>query len=184
MAQLIFISFLIIVLLLIVPIAAIVLILILNMLYTNLKTHVPWARIPQTNLQYILSEINLPKNSLVYDLGCGDGRFLFLAEKNGLKAIGYELAYYPYLKALTAKFLMGSKVKIENKDFFKQDLSGADAIFIFLTASVMEKIGIRLLKNLKTKTIVASYGFRIPGWETIKILETSPSKTYIYKSNG
>lgn len=165
---------------LVIPIASVIIILIADMLFINLKTKVPWARIPETNLENILASLKLPQGALVYDLGCGDGRFLFLAEKYGLKAIGYELAYYPYLKALISKFIKGSKVMIENKDFFKADLSEAKAVFIFLTASVMEKIGTKLKQNLKAGTTVISYGFLIPDWPILKTLETKPSRTYIY----
>jgi len=150
------------------------------MIYVNLKTLVPWAKAPMHGLEDILVHLNLPVGSLVYDLGCGDGRFLFLAEHHGLKALGYELAFYPYLKAMVNKFLKDSKVKIENKDFFKQDLSQADAIFIFLTAAVMKKISEKLKQDLKQGVIIVSYGFEIPSWEIIKTLDTKPSKTYIY----
>ena len=103
-----------------------------------------------------------------------------MAEKKGFRAVGYELARYPYLKTLIYKFLKSSKIKIENKDFFKTDLSDAKAIFIFLTASVMEKIGLKLKDNLRPGTSVVSYGFAIPSWPILKILDTSPSKTYLY----
>lgn len=175
-------SLLIIVLAFITVATFVVLIFGLNLLYVNLTTQVPWAKVPAVNLEKILAEINLPKNSLVYDLGSGDGRFLFLAEKKGLRAVGYELALYPYLKTIIRKFLVGSKITTKNKDFFKTDLSKAEAIFIFLTASVMGKIGMKLKQNLKPGIKVISYGFKIPGWPIVKILETSPSQTYIYLS--
>lgn len=153
-----------------------------NMIYVNLKTLVPWVKTPLKNLQIVLEEINLPAGSLIYDLGCGDGRFLFMAERRGLKAVGYELALYPYLKAQFNKFLQASHVKIRRQDFLKQDLSAAEAIFVFLNALVMERIGLKLKKNLKPGIIVVSYGIVIPGWEPIKILATKPSSTYIYRS--
>jgi SAM-dependent methyltransferase len=150
------------------------------MIYANIATRVPWARIPMANLEQIFVAINLPAGSIVYDLGCGDGRFLFLAEKKGFRAIGYELSFYPYLKAVFARLIRGSKVEIKYQDFFKQDLSHADAVFIFLTASVMDKIGRKLKKELRLGTRVVSYGFIIPGWPTPQILSTAPSKTYVY----
>jgi SAM-dependent methyltransferase len=154
----------------------------INMIYVNLKTLVPWVKTPLKNLQIVLDEINLPVGSLIYDLGCGDGRFLFMAEKKGLKAVGYELALYPYLKARFNKFLQASQIKIKRQDFLRQDLNAADAIFVFLNALVMGKIGLKLKKNLKPGIIVISYGIAIPEWKPVKILETKPSRTYIYKS--
>lgn len=153
-----------------------------NSIYVNLKTLVPWVKTPLKNLQIILDEINLPAGSLIYDLGCGDGRFLFIAEKQGLKAVGYELALYPYFKARFNKFLQASDVKIKHQDFLRQDLNDAEAIFMFLNALVMKEVGLKLKKKLKSGIIVASYGIPIPDWKPIKVLETKPSQTYIYRS--
>jgi len=154
----------------------------LNMVYVNLRTLVPWVKTPLKNLQIVLDEIKLPAGSLIYDLGCGDGRFLFLAEKMKLQAVGYELALYPYLKAQFNKFAQASRVEIRRKDFLKQDLNQADAIFVFLNALMMERVGVKLKKNLRPGILVVSYGFNIPGWLPFKTLDTKPSVTYIYKS--
>lgn len=86
-------------------------------IYTLLTTKVPWVKTPKKNIDIILDEINLPKNSIVYDLGCGDGRFLFRAEKQGHQVAGYELSLYPYLKCLARKKNSGSKAEIKKKIF-------------------------------------------------------------------
>lgn len=153
----------------------------LNMIYVNFQTLVPWVKTPAKNLAVVLDELNLPAGSLIYDLGCGDGRFLFMADKRGLRAVGYELALYPYLKAQANKFFQASKVEIRHQDFLRQDLSAADAIFVFLNALVMKKIALKLKKSLKPKVTVISYGVKIPDWMPIKVLATQPSPTYIYR---
>jgi len=151
-------------------------------LYALIKTKVPFAKTPKENLDKIFTEINLPKNSLIYDLGCGDGRFLFQAEKLGYRAIGYELSLYPYLKCWLKKILKKSSIKIINKNFYQADFSDADAVFLFLVAGVMGKVGEKLKNDLKPGTPVISYGFILPGWQILKILKTNPSKTYLYKA--
>ena len=150
-------------------------------IYTIIKTKVPWAKTPRENLNKIFSEINLPKNSLIYDLGCGDGRTLFLAEKMGYRAVGYELSLYPFLKGLIKKIILKSKIKIKRKNFFGDNLEKANLVFVFLVSAVMEKLGRKLKKELKPGTMIVSYGFKIPNWNAEKILNTKPSKTYFYK---
>ncbi len=152
----------------------------LNMIYTNLRTLVPWVKTPEANMKVVLEELNLPVGSLIYDLGCGDGRFLFLAEKYGLRATGYELALYPYLKAVLSKFLRGSKIKVYRKNFLKQNLSEADAVFLFLNSFRMEELHLKLLKEVKKNAKVVSYGFKISSWLPIKVINTRPSKVYVY----
>ena len=150
-------------------------------IYTNLTSGVPWAKIPKENINKIFSEINLSKDSLIYDLGCGDGRVLFMAEKLGYQVIGYELSAYPYVKALSRKFILRSTAVFKRKNFFKEDLSKADAIFIFLVGKVMDRVGRKLKLELKKGALVVSYGFAIPSWRPEKIISTEPSLTYIYK---
>lgn len=161
---------------------SVVLFFLLGSLHTILKTKVPWAKTPRSNFTEIFLNINIPKKSLIYDLGCGDGGFLFFAEKNGYKAIGYELSVYPFLKCLIKKIFSRSAIKIKRKNFFKENLKDADLIFVFLVDKVMEKLGNKLLEDLKPGTTVISYGFKIPGWEIEKTLNTVPSKTYFYKA--
>ncbi len=146
------------------------------------RTRVAYVKTPVANIKRILTEINLPKDSLIYDLGCGDGEVLFEAEKSGYQAVGYELSFYPYLKCLLRKIIRHSSIRVYRKNFFQEDLSGASAIFIFLVDRVMAKTGKKLRRELKPNTKVISYGFELPGWRVIKILDTSPSKTYIYQT--
>lgn len=160
---------------------AAILFFLLHSAYTIFKVKVPWAKTPRDNFTKIFSNISIPKNSLIYDLGCGDGEFLFFAERNGYKAIGYELSIYPFLKCLIKKILSGSAIKIKRKNFFKENLKDANLIFIFLVDKVMEKLKNKLIQNLKPGTIVISYGFKIPDWKIDKILDTNPSETYFYK---
>ncbi|MFA6106053.1 MAG: SAM-dependent methyltransferase [Patescibacteria group bacterium] len=150
--------------------------------FTIFFTRVPFAPTPKKNFKKIFDELNLRANAEVYDLGCGDGSFLFEAEKLGFQAIGFELSPYPYFLSLIKKFRLNSRVKISRKNFFKENISRADAVFLFLIASIMPRVGLKLKKELKPGTPVVSYGFRIPDWKAIKILDTKPSKTFIYRA--
>ncbi|MBU0743753.1 MAG: hypothetical protein KKE11_00050 [Gammaproteobacteria bacterium] len=147
---------------------------------TLFRTRVPFAKTPKKNIEIILQRLNLPKDSVFYDLGCGDGRALFVGEKYGLRPIGYELSLYPYLKCKIKKFFKGSNIVVRRKDFFKEDLSEAKVVYIFLVGGVLGKLSKKLSKELKPGTIVVSYGFGLPGWQGVDILNTSPSKIYIY----
>ena len=162
--------------------AAVFLLFVLCSFFYLIKTRVAYVKTPAVNLDKILAEIDLPKESLVYDLGCGDGIVLFAAEKLGYQAVGFELSIYPYLKCSLKKIFRHSTIKIFRKNFFQEDLSGARAVFIFLVDKVMAKTGEKLRSELRPKTTVVSYGFELPNWSVKKILDTSPSKTYIYQA--
>ena len=149
--------------------------------YANIKTKVPWARTPEENVERVLASLKIPKDSLIYDLGCGDGRVLFQAEGLGYQAQGYELSLYPYIKAIIKKLIRNSKVVLVRGNFLDKDLSKADAVFVFLTTPMIKKVSAKLKKELKPGTVIMSYGFEFPGWQIERIIETNPSKTYVYK---
>jgi hypothetical protein len=150
-------------------------------IYTNLTTGVPWAKIPKRNIYKIFEEINLPEGSLIYDLGAGDGRVLLVAEKFGLKPQGFELSLYPCLKAKIKIFFYRSRARIKRRDFFKENLNQADAIFIFLVSKTLTRVSQKLKQELKSGATVISYGFILPGWRLYQTILTKPSLTYIYR---
>ncbi len=160
---------------------AIVMFFLLSSIYTLFKTRIPCVNTPKKNIKKILKKLNLPKGSKFYDLGCSDGHTLFEAEKQGLIATGYELSLYPYLKGLWKKKKLKSSVKIEKKDFLKQNLQDADVVFIYLTSVIFPKLLPKLKKELKPGALVISYSFKIEGWPVHKTINTKPSTTNIYK---
>lgn len=123
----------------------------------------PWFPSLKPHVKAALDLLDLKPGQTVYDLGCGDGRFLNAAAERGLKAVGYELNPFMFIYAWfnTRKYKKQVKVRLGN--FWKADLSGADAIFIFLLTKYMEQFD-QLVKTKAPKGIkVASHAFKIPG---------------------
>lgn len=121
------------------------------------------------NAMIRLAEIN--KNSIVYDLGSGDGRLLNLALKQGAqKVIGYEINPYLVL-ASRFRFLLKpyrNKVQIYFKNFWHAKISDADVVFIYLLPWRMEKLKQKLLTEVKPGSLVISNSFIFPAWKPYK----------------
>ena len=95
-------------------------------------TRVPFVRTPKKVIQKILEEIDIKSSHVVYDLGCGDAKFLIAVEKaTGAKTIGFELSPWAYLLAKLNIFFKKSKTKVYYKNFYKENLSKADLVFCF-----------------------------------------------------
>lgn len=110
-----------------------------------------------------LDLLDLKKGQTVYDLGCGDGRFLKAAAQRGLNAVGYELNPFMFLIAWFNTRQYRKQVKVRYGNFWHADLSDADAIFIFLLTKYMKQFD-ELVKTKAPKGIkVASHAFKIPG---------------------
>ena len=87
-------------------------------------THVPYVKTPKKYLNFIINNIEINSRSRVVDLGCGNGTFLFAAEKKDPRAlIGYDLSFIHILYARAKAVLKKSKAKFFYKNFFNIDLS-------------------------------------------------------------
>ncbi|RJR31399.1 hypothetical protein C4569_02130 [Candidatus Parcubacteria bacterium] len=148
---------------------------------TYLIVRVPYAPTPKIVAGEIIKAAEISPGQTVYDLGCGDGRILFLAEKMGARTVGYELSLWAYLQAKIICRIKKSKTKIFCKNFLKDDISEADVIFCFLLGRVIEDIGTKIKSSARPGTKIISYTFQFPGWQPYKIIQTSRAKTYFYR---
>lgn len=148
---------------------------------------VPYVKTPEKGLNKMFELAKIKPNEKVYDLGCGNGQFVFKAEKDfQAKASGFELSPYPYLLAKTRQFLKGYKSKIYFKNFLNQDLSDADVIFCFLMPGACKKLSLKLDHELTSKTRIISYGFGLLNLKNFVLVEKCYNKNtpiYYYENN-
>jgi len=143
---------------------------------------VPYVKTPEKGLNKMFELAKIKPNEKVYDLGCGNGQFLFKAEKD-FKAIatGYELSPYPFFLAKSKQIIKGYKSKIYFKNFLNQNLSDADVIFCFLMPGACKKLSLKLDNELTSKTRIVSYGFGLLNLKNFILVEKCYNKnTPIY----
>ncbi len=139
----------------------------------------PWLPTKQGDVERILKLAEIKTGEVFYDLGCGDGRLVGVASRAGAKASGFDISLLPYLLARLRLAREKGNPKIIFKNFFKQDLSKADIVYLFLTPPVMTKVKDKLVAGLKKGTRVISYAFAIPGLELV-VKDTAPGRPNIY----
>jgi len=138
----------------------------------------PWFPTWSRDIERFLKLAEIKAGQKFYDLGCGDGKLVFAAAGAGAEAIGFEISLLPYLLARSRSFyVINSKVKFKN--FWKEGLSDADIVYLFLTPKVNPRVKEKLEHELKMGAKVIAYTWPIEGWQPTKI-DTTPGQLPMY----
>ncbi len=127
----------------------------------------PFVATPEKKIEKILKLLDLKPGEVFYDLGSGRGDIIIKAAKNyKVKAIGIEIN--PFLVRASQNRIkkLGLKsAKVYFGNFFKKDLSDANAVFVYLLQPTLYRLEKKFLEELKPKTRIISLSFtfqRIP----------------------
>ncbi len=136
----------------------------------------PYVPTFKRDLEKIFSEVSLPKDALIIDMGSGDGKLLVLAAKKGYRVIGYEIN--PILWLITkARLYKYPKANVKLKSMWHADVSQADLVFTFLATRFMPKLEDKLKKEMKPGSYFASYVFELPSLAVTK----KTTNTHFYR---
>jgi SAM-dependent methyltransferase len=136
-------------------------------------------------IETLLDAVPMGQGELFVDLGCGDGRVLRAAHKRyGVKALGFEVNPLAYLSARVLSFRTPG-IRIQWGNFWHKDLGDADVVFCYLFPDVMERLAIKLEKELRPGTRVISCNFPFPGWRADRVVRPDSSRhndpIYLYR---
>ena len=127
------------------------------------------------------------KNYTIIDLGSGNGLLTreIAAALPDAKVIGLEVSPSALKWSEKARDRAGLKnLEYKKADFFEYDMSGADAVVMFLNIYMMEKIGKKLHENAKKGTLITSNRFQLgDGWVPAEIVEAKTLYPFQKKLN-
>ena len=156
--------------------------------YNASKSFAPFVPCKKRELPRIFEVIGLKNNEVFYDLGCGDGRVVFYAAQHfPVKAIGVEMSFLFFFYCWVKRIFLSDKRNIifKLRNLFYEDLSKADAIYVYGMPKVLEKrLRYKLEKELKKGARVIAYGFPIKGLEPESIRkpdENHKKSIYLYR---
>jgi SAM-dependent methyltransferase len=148
--------------------------------YSNF-TYVPTAD-EVIEKMFEMGKVN--KNDMIFDLGCGDGRILFMAAKKfGAHGVGIDLNPQRIEEAMGQfrKYDTGTKVEIRFGDALKvKDLSDATVVVMYMFPEFMDLWFPIAKEKLKPGTRILSHDY---SWDTSKGDKWEPVRTETVKSS-
>lgn len=153
---------------------------------SNIMAKVPFVPSNKRVIRHIAKLADIQKDEHVYDLGAGDGRFLFEAEKYTSKpVIGFENALLPYAITKIKNFFRKANIRIHMKNFMRADFSNADLIYCYLGPDVMPAIAEKIQQDCRKGTRILSHTFSIKTMKPEKVWKKDKKKKlpsiYLYK---
>ena len=158
-----------------------------------------WGDVPHSVAPFVPTPVNVVRRMLklagvgvddvVYDLGCGDGRILFMAveEFEAERAVGYDInpSMVEPLRERIENSGLENRIEVVNANFFEVDLSLASVVTMYLTTSGNSKLRPKLEEELGDGARVVSHDFPIHTWTTDKSSEPlhytiGSHKIYLY----
>lgn len=154
------------------------------LIYSHLKGS-PYVPTKMKEIEFILAEMKPKRNSVFYDLGCGDGRMIRTAvKKYEVKGIGVDVnplligwsRFFASVGGLPGAVFM-------RKNIFDVDLRDADDIYIFLLPGLISRLVPKFKKEMKPGCLLVSHGFKIDEFKRylVKSIPHTPFPTYFYR---
>ncbi len=151
----------------------------------------PWVPTPPEVIVKMMDMAQVNKNSIVYDIGCGDGRIILYAAKAfGARGVGIDIdpVRINECKANAKRDKVENLVRFKLADATKIDISEATVVALYLLPESNELLRPKFEKDLKPGTLVVSHNYIVPGWDgkeignaTVIDLEKTEHSIFLYK---
>jgi tRNA A58 N-methylase Trm61 len=133
----------------------------------------------------MLAMARISSDDVLYDLGCGDGRFLMTAVTDfGVKkAVGYEIRkdLFATVSEKIRKQGFDNKIKLFNDDLLTADISEATVIMLYLTSTGNERLKPKLTSEAKDGTQIVSHDFSFSEWSPLLREEYLNHTLFLYQ---
>lgn len=128
---------------------------------------VPFVPTPHVVIEEMLRLAGVTDKDVVMDLGSGDGRLpITAALLYGARGLGVDLdpELVEQSRAWAEAAGLADRVRFQQQDLFKADLSEATVITLYLLPGIMGRLQ-QTLYNLKPGTRLVSHDFRLGDWQ-------------------
>ena len=132
----------------------------------------------------MLKLAEVTSKDIVYDLGCGDGRFVVTAARQfGARGVGIDIDPERIKEAreLATRTGANDKVRFIQGDLFEADISEATVVTLYLLTRLNLKLRPKLMKELKPGARIVSHAFDMGDWQPEKSVQGGSSSIYLWR---
>jgi SAM-dependent methyltransferase len=133
----------------------------------GIRLDVPYVSTPHPVVEAMLRLAQVGPGDVVYDLGCGDGRFVIAAAREfGARGIGVDIdpARIEEANAAARREGVSDRVRFLRQDLFGVDLSPATVVTLFLLPELNDRLAPKLRRELRPGARIVSHRWTIRGW--------------------
>ena len=151
----------------------------------------PWVPTPMAVVDRMMEMAEVDSETVLYDLGCGDGRIVIEAAKRfGARGIGVDIdpVRIDESEKNAKKEGVEHLVEFILGDVMKIDFSRATVVAIYLLPESNELLRPLFEKQLRKGAFVVTHNYDIPGWEdneedfdTVVAKEGEEHDIYLYR---
>jgi precorrin-6B methylase 2 len=134
----------------------------------SFKQDAPFVRTPDYVIAEFVVKAGVGKNDILYDLGSGDGRIVIAAARQtGCRAVGIEIDadLVDDSRSNAVRAGVNDRVRFVVSDIFKEDVSEATVVTIYMSGDVNRRLRPKLLRELKPGSRIATYTFDMDEWK-------------------
>lgn len=134
-------------------------------------TDVPFVRTRRRAVGKAIDALQLGPDSVLYDIGSGDGNILVNAARTvpDISGVGIENGFI--LSIISRWRTRGLPITILNQDMFSTDFSTATHIYCYLSTSTLEKLSPKIRRECKKGTRIVACDYQFPRWKPLETIE-------------
>jgi len=144
----------------------------------------PFITTPDEVVERMLVIAGTAADDFVMDLGSGDGRIVIAAaQKFGARGLGVDIdaRLVAQSRENARRAGVAERVTFEERDVLTADLGRATVVTLYLLPFLMDKLQLKLLRELRPGARIVSHAFPMPGWkpdrtETMRIAKRHPGQ--------
>ncbi|CAN0254504.1 unnamed protein product [Scytosiphon promiscuus] len=134
-------------------------------------------------IRMAIEMLQLTSESILYDLGCGDGRLLVEAViSSGAQGVGveYDKRYADRALKRVTDAELEQRISIVHGNVLDASIGEATAVFVYLVPAGMVALKDGLVSLLRAGARIVTYVFSIPDLHPVRVEKFKATKIYLY----